>query len=79
MNQTNTLKIRFFCHFDIGVLVIVSDFVLRISNFLAEKTEFSVRHYLAYGTHVSVLIEHVWHISQSPMSHRLLLGVYGNR
>ena len=46
MNQTNTLTIWFFCHLDIGVLVIVSDFVLRISNFLTEKTEFSVKHEL---------------------------------
>jgi len=44
MIQTNTLKIQFFCYWDIGVLVIVSYFVLRISNFLTEKTEFSVRH-----------------------------------
>ena len=46
MNQTNTLKIQFLCHFGIGVLVIVSYFVLRISNFLTEKTEFSVKHEL---------------------------------
>jgi len=45
MTQTKTLKIRRFCHWDIGILVIVSYFVLRISNF-DRKTEFSVKHYL---------------------------------
>jgi hypothetical protein len=46
MIQTNTRKIQLFCYWDIGVLVIVSYFVLRISNFLTEKAEFSVKHYL---------------------------------
>jgi len=40
MIQTKTLKIRCFCHWDIGVLVIVSYFVLRVSNFLTEKQGF---------------------------------------
>jgi hypothetical protein len=31
--QTNTLEIRCFCNLDICILVIVSDFVLRISDF----------------------------------------------
>ena len=34
-----------FCHWDIGVFVIVSYFVLRISNFLTKKTGFSFGHY----------------------------------
>ncbi len=46
MTQAKTLKIQSFCHWNIGVLVIVSYFVLRISNFLTEKTGFSVKHYL---------------------------------
>jgi hypothetical protein len=33
MTKTNTLKIRCFCHWSILISVIVSDFVLRISNF----------------------------------------------
>jgi len=44
MTQTKRLKIRSFCHWDIGILIIVSYFVLRISNFLTEKTGFSVKH-----------------------------------
>ena len=40
------VKIRSFCHWDIAILVIVSYFVLRISIFLTEKTEFSIKHYL---------------------------------
>ena len=44
MTQTKTLKTPSFCHWDIGILVIVSYFVLRISNFLTEKTGFSVKH-----------------------------------
>ena len=51
MIQTKALKIRRFCHLDIGVSVIVwrnlhfvSNFVLRISNFFPEKTEFSFKH-----------------------------------
>jgi len=46
MTQTKTMKIRCFCHWDIAVLFIVSYFVLRISNFLTEKTGFSVKHYI---------------------------------
>jgi len=33
MTQTKTLQIRYFCHWGISILVIVSYFVLRISNF----------------------------------------------
>lgn len=44
MAQTKTLKTQSFFHWNISVLVIVSYFVLRISNFLTEKIEFSVKH-----------------------------------
>jgi len=40
MTQTNTLEIRYFCHWDISILVIVSYFVLRISNFWPKKRGF---------------------------------------
>ena len=33
MTQNNTLTIRSFCHWDIGILVIVSYFVFRASDF----------------------------------------------
>ena len=52
MTQNKTLTIRSFCHWDIGILVIVfpQGGILRISNFLTEKTEFSVKHYSAINS-----------------------------
>jgi hypothetical protein len=46
MNKRNLLKFHCFGHWNISVLVIVSDFEIRISNFFTEKPGFSFRHYL---------------------------------
>lgn len=40
MTKTNILQIRCFCHWNIRILVIVSDFVLQISKFLSENKGF---------------------------------------
>jgi hypothetical protein len=46
MNKRNLLKFHCFGHWNISVLVIVSDFEIRISNFFTEKPGFPLKHYV---------------------------------